>query len=72
MKTETFDFAKQLQNRRFAEAVSDNDLHPLIESESNCNNIENTKWSVEMFNKQRESLENERRTAELLVTMLTT
>lgn len=56
MKTETFDCVKEFQNRRFAEAVSDNDLQQLIESQSNPN----TKWSVKMFNtsKWRESREN--------------
>lgn len=58
MKTETFDCAKEFQNRRFAEAVSDNDLQQLIESQSNRNTRRNTKWSVEMFNKWRESREN--------------
>lgn len=58
MKTETFDCVKEFQNRRFAEAVSDNDLQQLIESQSNPNTRRNTKWSVEMFNKWRESREN--------------
>lgn len=58
MKTETFDCVKEFQNRRFAEAVSDNDLQQLIESRSNPNTLRNTKWTVEMFNTWRESQEN--------------
>lgn len=39
-----FDCAKEFQNRRFAEAVSDNDLQQLIESQS----IRNTRRKYEM------------------------
>lgn len=71
MKTETFDCVKEFQNGRFAEGVSDNDLQQLIESQSNPNTRRITKWTVEMFNKWRESNErNECSNTELLVTTL--
>lgn len=40
MKTEPFDCVEEFQNRRFAEAVSDNDLQQLIESQSNPKGFE--------------------------------
>lgn len=56
-KTETSDCANELRNRIFSVAGSVKDLPQLIKSQSNRNTRRNTKWSVEMFNKWRESRE---------------
>ncbi|XP_062598901.1 uncharacterized protein LOC134260347, partial [Saccostrea cucullata] len=60
MKMETFECVgpNESQNRRFAEAVSDDDLRQLIDSQTNPNTRRNTKWCVEMFNKWRASRDN--------------
>ncbi|XP_062618379.1 uncharacterized protein LOC134279995 [Saccostrea cucullata] len=60
MKMETFECIgpNESQNRRFAEAVSDDDLRQLIDSQKNPNTRRNTKWCVEMFNKWRASRDN--------------
>ena len=58
IKEETLECVKDSQDRRFAAAVSDDDLQKLINSQANPNTRRNTKWSVELFNKWRASREN--------------